>query len=128
HTFVRRITLGMLGFGCITVVGMAIAGVANGEIAGILVVPVFALMALAIARTTLRAQPVFGDERGLWVRQFGKWRAIPWKDVEDVDYPISSMNPHFRVYRIWIKGDHQIRFMPDAEHLAAIERFRRDAK
>lgn len=128
HSFLRKMTLGILSFGGVCCVGLAIVGIASGQFGGILFIPLFALMAMGIARTTLRAQEVFGDERGLWVRQGTQWRPIAWKDVEDIDYPLSSMNPVFRVYRIWVKGEPPIHFMPDSEQLAAIEQFRREAK
>lgn len=128
HSFVRWTTLGVLSLAGLSFTVILGAAIAKGEFFVLFFVAFFAAIALGIARTTLRAQPVLGSERGLWVRDGAEWKVIPWKDVENVDYPWSSFNPVFRVYTIHIKGERTIHFMPGAAQLAAIEEFRRAAK
>ena len=84
----------------------------------------FVLISVGIARTTLRAMPVYGTERGLWVRSAAGWRVIAWRDIDDIDHPAWSFNPIFRVYVVHVKGGPAIYFLPRNEHLAAIARFR----
>jgi hypothetical protein len=87
----------------------------------------FVLISIGIARTTLRAVPLYGSERGLWVRSTAGWKVIAWRDIEDVDHPTSSFNPVFRIYRVHLKVAPPIYFLPRNEHLAAIASFRRRA-
>jgi hypothetical protein len=128
HNLLRWTTLGMLAFSGLCALVIGGGGLANGQFEGLIFVVFFVAMALAITRTTLRAKPLFGSARGLWLRDGAGWRVIPWTQVENVDYPLSSINPVFRVYRIHVKGERSIHFLPGSRELAAIEEFRRAAK
>jgi hypothetical protein len=128
HYFLRCSTLTMMALCGTAVIVISVGAAAQHEYQPLFIAPLFALIMFGVARTTLRAKPIFGSERGLWLRSPGGWTVIPWSDVDKVDYPASSFNPVFRLYTVEVKGQPPIYFLPDDEHLATIAEFRRLAE
>src|SRR4051794_17621379 len=98
HCVLRSAATVAVGIGSVGTVASLVAAVEQRNGAPLMAVLVLMLLVLGIARTTLRAEPVFGNCRGLWVRRNTKWRVVPWTSIDQIAAPTWSFNPVFRVY------------------------------
>jgi len=123
-----RITLvGIVGF---VAFGLLVGGkdfVSRPSPLQLAMLAVFVTIVCALAKTILRARPVFGTAEGLVAMTRKGQKTIPWSRVGEVEVPISSFNPFFRTYYVTVRGEPtRIYFFAGRPEIERLERFRQD--
>ena len=128
HARARITLVGIVGF---VAFGLLVGGkdfVSRPSPLQLAMLVVFVTFVCVLAKTMLRARPIFGTAEGLVAMTRKGERTIRWSKVGEVEVPIWSFNPFFRTYCVTVEGEPtRIYFFAGRPEIERLERFRQEA-